>query len=785
MPGILVKCLVVLSGLFTVTVTTIYFILAASEPLLNDYLGIPGLRHSATVERDKNGFATFNAENRVDLARLTGFLHAQERFFQMDLLRRNSAGELAALFGKAALPHDKRIRLHRFRHRATLAFASAPEKHADILKAYAEGVNTGLEKLGVRPFEYFLLGERPKAWVPEDTYLVVYSMYLDLQREFGERDFALTTIQQHFGADMLEFLYPNGSQWDATLDNSDNPVAPILPDFSLNASIKHSQNSLAGLPPGDKIPGSNNWAVSGAMTPYASGMLADDMHLGLGTPNIWFKARFKYFENGNARDIVGVSLPGTPNIIVGSNGNVAWGFTNSYGDWSDIIKLRQQDGGYVTATGRLDFEESEETIAVAGAEDVTITVKNSIWGPVIATDNDGHEYAFRWVAHDPQGLNLNILGMESATDVYQGMAVAASAGMPAQNMVLADTQGNIAWTIAGAIPIKDQDYDARLVSDWSSKTQGWQGYLKAEAYPKIVNPEHGRLWTANARVVGGTMLNLIGDGGYALGARSQQIQSRLFEQDQFNERDFLNMQLDNEAKFLARWQQFLLNRVLGQSTHPEKQALIEAISGWSGRANPDDLGYLLVRQFRLKARDLVFEDLTAHLDTLGHQFDAGSIHKRFEPALWQLVGKQPQAHLPKRFSSWPQLFEVALSEMLQQLEQEHGNWQKLTWGEFNASRLRHPMSGFVPLLSWLTDMPELPQAGDSFMPRVDGGSFGASQRLVVAPGHEDKGILHMPASQSGHPLSPYYGRAHSAWYHGEATPLLPGKTKYTLHMLPD
>ncbi|GAB3032523.1 penicillin acylase family protein [Bowmanella dokdonensis] len=771
--------LVLLTGLCVAA----YGLLRASLPSLDGEQPMKGLTQTATLERDAGGMAVLSAGNRLDLARATGFAHGQERFFQMDLLRRNSAGELSALFGEAALDYDRKIRLHRFRHRAEQLIENLSADHRQLILAYTEGVNQGLASLSAKPFEYYLLQSELVSWQPADTLLTLYSMYLDLQDDDGSRDFSLTLMRDHLPDGLYAFLHPAGSEWDAPIDNSIRAPSAIPAE---KWPQSHSQElvQLDGESE-DRLVGSNNWAVSGELTPYRSAMLADDMHLGIRVPNIWYKAQFNWTEADRTHQITGVTLPGTPLMVVGSNGHLAWGFTNSYGDWSDLIRLQLDETGekYLTPEGYLSFQPVNETIRVKGQPAVTHTFRETIWGPVIGEDAEGNLLAYRWVAHDPEGANMNLIGMEQARTVEDGFAVGARAGIPAQNLVMADSQGNIGWTVAGAMPIRF-GYDGRYISDWSQGNQGWAGYRHAEDYPRLLNPEQHRLWTANSRVVGGSMYDKIGDGGYALGARSRQIRDDLFAKERFSEQDLLAIQLDDEAVFLSPWRELLLNVVVPGSQHPQLDDIRQALKDWSGHAAEDDLGYLLVRQFRLNVRDKVYQDLNRAMLEQSDRFDFNSVRNQLEVPLWQLVSARPAHLVPSDFNSWQELFNMALTDTLAGLDEDYGDWRQLNWGQFNQVEIRHPLSAFVPLLGKLTDMPAMPLAGDSFMPRVARNAFGASQRLVVAPGHEDKAIFHMPSSQAGHPLSPYFGVGHEGWRTGQATGMLPGDIQYRLTLVP-
>lgn len=765
-----------------------YFWLSSSLPQLEGTSPLPGLNKPVNVSRDAQGIPVIEAQTRADAARALGFLHGQERFFQMDLQRRNSAGELSALFGSAALKRDKQIRLHQFRMRAAKAVAKAPPEQAEIYQAYTQGVNEGLSQLGSPPFEYTLLGQAPKPWKQEDTLLTVYSMYLDLQEHDGIGERSVTQLRDHLPNDIFAFLRPKGGQWDAPIDGTIGTMSSLpanpWPNSPTAQGTKVAQ-VLNDMEPEDLMPGSNNWAVSGDLTPYKSGMLADDMHLGIRVPILWYRAHIKWEADGKNHQLIGVTLPGAPILVVGSNTHVAWGYTNSYGDWSDVIRLKTnaEQTEYLTPDGYKPFILKQESIEVADSTAESLSIKSTIWGPVIAKDGDGNLLAYRWVAHDETATNLNFLELEKAKSVHDAFAIAPTLGMPAQNMVATDSQGNVGWAITNSIPVRS-GYDGHYISDWSDGSQYWKGKLAPEQYPKIVNPEHKRIWTANSRVVGGEMYQHIGDGGYALGARTKQIRDGLFAKSHFTEKDLLQIQLDSRAIFLSRWHKLMLESVVPASAHPEKRQLIEELNTWSYAASKDDLGYLLVRQFRLKTKDLVFNHLVAQLIEKDPSFKFKAAQRYVEDALFTLVTDKPQHLLPPEYTSWDALLNKALSDSLEELNDEFGDWKTLTWGEFNAVAIQHPMSQFVPFLGLLTDMPKMPQSGDTFMPRVGGPAFGASQRIVVAPGHENNAILHMPTSQAAHPLAPYYGAGHTDWLNGEASPLLPGEGKYRLTLTP-
>ena len=787
-------------------VTWIYSQVDSALPKIEGKQTLYGLSATATVDRDQQGNVTISAKNRLDIAIATGFIHAQERFFQMDLLRRNSAGELASLFGEAAITYDTDIRRHRFRERASAIVSNLPTADLAILKAYTRGVNQGLKYLKAAPFEYLLLRQAPVEWQEEDTILTVLSMYIDLQYQDGKRERTLGLMHSLLSPEVFAFLNPAGSRWDAAIDATQYPASPLpkapwpsassaaitslldqpLLDSSLSNKTLYVHSREKSLQ-NEEFPGSNNWAVAGNISKTGSAIVANDMHLGIRVPNTWFRASFEYNTDKNKQvKITGATLPGTPNIIIGSNGHIAWGFTNSYGDWSDVIVLETNadNSQYLTPDGYKDFIKHKQIIAVKGQDAVNITVNDTIWGPVIGENAQGQILAYRWVAHEQAAVNFAILDFETTTNVEKALAIAARAGMPAQNLMIGDKAGNIAWTIMGPIPQRSMEFGA-IPTSWSNGDHQWLGLLPPEDYPKVINPKDSRLWTANSRVVGANMLKKIGNGGYAIGARASQIRNNLAAQKSFDEQAMLNIALDDRALFLKPWQNFLLTEVLTDEmliVYPHWQEVKTIVSSDTLAASIDSVAYRLIRNFRLNVRSQVFDIFNENMTRLDESYSFNTIRHQIETPLWQLVNQQPENFLWRSHDSWQALFTASLEQTLSDMTKS-STLTNATWGKQNISKIQHPLSRAVPFIGHWLDMPEVALPGDSYMPRVQGQSFGASQRMVVSPGHEESGIFHMPTSQSGHPWSPYYGLGHENWTKGQPSSFLPGPSKYKLTLL--
>ncbi len=773
-----------------------------SLPLVSGERVLPGLAAPVRIERDRLGVPVVRGKSRLDLARATGFLHSQERFFQMDLLRRRAAGELSELVGSRALPLDRRTRVLGLRAVARAALERLPPNERTLLTSYSEGVSAGLAALRKAPFEYLMLRSAPRPWRPEDTLLCALTMYLTLQDDLPLQESALGVMHEVLPRPLFEFLAPKGTDWDAPLEGGAFPQPPVpgpeVLDLRRAPPGPSAEVPIAfgrGLGPEDDaiVSGSNNWAVAGSHTRDGRALLANDMHLGLAVPNTWYRASLVVAAPGGEQRVTGVTLPGAPFVIVGSNGHVAWGFTNSQGDWADLVVVEPEPTdaeSYRTPLGPRRFEHSSERIRVKGEEDLVLDVARTIWGPVIGTDHAGRRRALVWVALREGGLNAGLFRLERATSVDEALAVAAEAGIPNQNLVVADAAGRIGWTIIGRIP-RRFGHDGRLPASWADGRRGWDGWLAPAEYPRIVDPPSGRLFSANARVVDGEKLRLVGFGGYDLGARQRQIRDDLLAIDRASEADMLRIQLDDRARFLERWQKLLLDLLPSEATAdaPRRAEARRLVEGWGGRAAIDSVGYRIVRAFRNRVADVVFAPLLAPCRVADPSFDylgrreGKRAQRQWEGPLWALLTQRPPHLLAPPYESWEALLLAALDGALDELAAS-GRLSDRTWGERNTTLIRHPLSAAVPGLWHLLDMPLLQLPGDSQMPRFQAPSAGASERFAVSPGHEERGYFQMPAGQSGNPLSPHYRDGHEAWAEGRPTSFLPGPAVHVLTLSP-
>jgi penicillin G amidase len=786
------RAIVALIALFVLAALGGWMYLRGSLAQLDGTRQAVGLHAQVTVARDANGVPVITGGDRLDVAYATGFVHAQERLFQMDLLRRSGAGELAELFGPKALPLDRAHRLHRFRARAALVLARmAPDERA-FIDRYVAGVNDGINALRARPFEYALTRTTPRAWTAEDSLLAVWAMFFDLQGSQEAHELARGWLRAHTDAAQLAFLLPESTQWDAPLDAAEVAASaaalPAAPPAWWGKG--QAETRLAFVEPPSAV-GSNNYAIAGSRTATGAAIVSDDMHLGLQLPNIWYRLALRYPDaTGAQRRVVGVTLPGAPPItIIGSNGHVAWAFTNSYGDFIDLVALGRDDahpGQVRTPSGWETPVRKVERILVQGAPAEEFVVRETSLGPV--REVGGELYALHWTAHDPRAINLNHRKLETADTLEQALAVANTDGIPAQNFVAGDDHGNIGWTIAGILPQRATPSLAATFPLAGDTSATWSGLLPPQDYPRVVNPADGQLSTANNRQLMGAAEQRIGDGGFDIGARNHQLREGLRALGPKTDvAHAFAVSLDDRALFVAPWRDRAL-RALDPSAlsgHPERaefRRLLE--TSWDGHASVKSAGYLLARNYMWGLQEVLFGEANREMKKLDPKAAVPFATTRWPVVVARLVDERPASWLPRGYRDWHEVELAAVDWEIAKLKEDKRPLTSETWGARNTATIAHPISMAVPFLKpWLA-APADEMPGDSNMPRVAAPNFGQSERMTVSPGREEEGLYNMPGGQSGHPLSPFFLAGHEDWVHARPQPLLPGAAKYTLTFVP-
>lgn len=756
-----------------------------ARPRLRGKILVAGLESAVTLARDRDGVPTLAAGDRADAAFGLGFLHAQERFFQMDLHRRAAAGELAELLGPSALGSDRQARIHQFRRRARKILAALDADEKPLLDSYCRGVNEGLRRLRARPFEYSLLKTHPEAWRAEDTILVVFDMYRTLQDERGDQELHRHLLYDALPREMADVLAPEGAPGDAPLLGPPPPPSAFPP----SEIIDLRGLSIARIPDLElqhgSAAGSNVWAVSGEHRPDGKAILANDVHLAFGMPASFYRVTMQI----PGRTLFGLTLPGFPFMLAGTNGDVAWGVANAAIHAVDLIAL-DQDGLpphlYRTPQGVAELSVETEVVRVRNGDSEEVRVVKSAWGPVLRRTRQGTRFTQRWVAHGMGAVNLAWRRIESSTNVGEAMDAANRVGAPALAVVVADALGDIGWTIAGPIP-RPLGTRRGLVPRSSEMECGACDPIAPHEHPRLRSPAFTRLWAANARsITTEPWGSLLGGGYHVSGARAAQIGQSLAALEQADESAMLRIQLDHHAAFLLPWRDLLLAILRSEALSGDArgQVLMAAVERWGGKAAAESSVYRSVRTFRECVERLTFEPFVALVRAAHGTFDLARVTDHLEGPLRQLLRERPGHLLAPWFTDWDSLLAVAAVETLAQIEAA-GGLSRFRWGAANRLEMRHPLSALRHRIGRQLDAPAAALDGDLHMPLAQTGRNGPVFRFAVSPGAEPSGYMQMAGGQAGNPAAPYYLSGHRRWLAGQRSSLAPGPTRYHLKLIPE
>lgn len=752
----------------------LYYSVKAPLPAEEGLHELAGLGAEVHVEFDELGIPRITAANAADAYHALGFVTARDRLFQMDLIRRQTAGRLAEIFGGAVLEEDRWNRVMGFAQLAGVIVSRLPEAQRHLLEAYSAGVNQAMAAARMFPVEFTYLGYIPEQWRPEDSILVTLAMHALLSWS-GDQERTATVMRRALPPSVVEFLTPESDCHNEKLVPRNParcapgalPIADLISVTNASSALDeadHGTVSSAGRPRG-----SNAWVIGAAKSRDGRAILANDMHLELSVPNIWYRAELRY----PGANLSGLTLPGFPLLIAGSSGHISWGLTSIEGDFADLVTIVEDEKNpnqYRTPAGLLSMEVRDEIIHVRGEADETLKVRTTIWGPVLPEPLLGRPVAAHWTALDPASSDLSLSGLAGVTTVISAIPLLNRAGGPPLNVLLSDSLGNIAWTYMGRIP-RRRGMDGLFSESWADGRVGWDGYIPPGEMPNIVNPPEGYLVSANHRMLGADYSTVIGhdfSGGY----RALQISERLKAQTSISERDMLALQLDTRTEFYRYYQQAALRALEGQSSQdqPFIEELRRYLEAWDGRAEADSLGLALLVEFRRELMNAVLAPLLAKCRKIDPAFSY--YWSSADVPVQHIVDSGRVELLPDRkFHGWNGFLRAVLERSARTLmkRQDAMSLMEVRWGDVSRVEMRHPIAAGFPVLSSLLDMPRAPLAGCGHCIRFAGGSHGATGRMAVAPGHESEGILHMPGGQSGQPGSRHYSDQQESWVEGLPT----------------
>ncbi|WP_344921491.1 penicillin acylase family protein [Streptosporangium oxazolinicum] len=798
----------------------------ASFPQLEGELKLDGLKGKVTVYRDKTGIPHIYADSPEDLFLAQGYVHAQDRFFEMDFRRHVTAGRLSEMFGSATLTEDRVIRTMGWRRVAEKELPLLDKQTRRYLDAYAGGVNAWMRRntgFADRSLEYVLLRAtnpdyRPEPWKSADSLAWLKAMAWDLRSNMSD-EIGRALAASRLPRDRVEQLWPGypydtnqpivtrGSVGERGFDQDVEPkkvdtepsgVAPATEALTRAAEAMRAVPSLMGDPAGGNGIGSNSWVVGGEHTASGKPLLSNDPHLGPGMPSVWYQAglhcRVKSPEC--PFDVTGFTFSGVPGVIIGRNDKIAWGFTNLGPDVADLYLERIKDDSYLSMGEWKPLTVRAETIKVAGGTDVRLKVRDTMHGPIISDVMENAKdtlpgmeatlkeradaVALKWTALEPGRTADAIFALNTAQDWQQFRTAASKFEVPAQNLVYADTEGNIGYQAPGRIPVRTRGDGTWPVPGWTGD-YAWQSTIPFNELPSLRNPPEGYIVTANNAVIDPARYPYTLTRDWAYGYRSQRILERLREAVKdggtVDVAAMSALQQDSDNGFA----EFLVPRLLDvEMAGPAKDARDKLLRGWDHTQGAESgpamyfnavWRHLLIETFnddlpegaRPQGGDRWFEVVRVMLDKPDEAFWNDTTTPRAETRDDMLRRAMARAY----------------DELNDRLGPDVKDWR---WGDLHSLELVHQTfgtSGIGPI-EWLFNRGPFPVAGSDDAVNAAGWdvqdgyavSWLPSMRMVVDLADPDKSRWINLTGASGHAFHDNYWDQAPLWARGETIPML-------------
>jgi penicillin amidase len=754
--------------------TWLYLIARSPLPQLDGSIAVPGISANIRVIRDGHGVPTIEAANLDDLFFAQGYVIAQDRLWQMDVMRRAAGGELSEILGPDYVKVDRAQRILGLRAVAETAVNTLSPRDRGYFDDYARGVNAFLDSHRDRlSLEYRLLKYSPRPWTAADSLLIGGRLVQDLNHYSYQRALTREKILAKLGPELTADLYVNSS-WR---DRPPAATRPGMEDATPGANTDEDDEEDEGEPVGDNSklisalsaqselfrPGSNDWVVSGQHTVSGKPLLSNDMHLDHRMPNLWFEVHLK---SANF-DVAGVALPGIPFVIVGHNQRIGWGFTNVGPTVEDdFIEEFNAAGQYKTPAGWRDPQHRQEIIHVKGAPDVTMDVVTTRHGPIITelVPGETRKIALRWTLYD--GVTLPFFDLNTAQNWDEFRKAFSNFVAAGQNVVYADIDGHIGYQATGKVPIRASG-DGSLPVSGADDTHEWKGYVPFDEMPRVFDPASGILATANGRITpDGYKYSLSNE--WDAPWRTDRIYRVLESGKKFGAHDMLALQMDISSSF----DRFCAEKFVYALDHSKISAkakkAADILRDWDGRMSPDSPAPTIETKSREELVRMLLEPKLgvapkepnpAQLSWKSYRWGMSSV------ALENFLSKKPVRWLPNGYTSYESLLAAAVENALQQpgVPADLSQW---TWGKAYQLDIENPVLSQLPLLGRFTGPGAHPLSGSGYTVKAVSRYHGASERATWNFADFDKSTLNLVTGESGIFLSPYYMDQWTAWYGG-------------------
>ena len=795
------KTLVGVAGLAGLAGGAYVMLMRRPLPKTKGELSLQGLHEPVEVITDRYGVPHIYAQNEDDLFFAQGYIHAQERLWQMELNRRIASGRLSEIFGELALETDRFARRLGMHRAAADATRQLPEHSKRIFDAYAQGVNAFIEHhRNNLPVEFTLMRFKPGPWRIEDSIQWSKMMGWNLGGNW-ETEVIRARIVAKLGAERAAKL-------EAGYDPSHPLIIPPGVEYQgINLNMLEQYEQLKQLSGFGMMGGSNNWVVDGTMTTTGMPILCNDPHLGQAAPSIWYEC---HLVAGDI-DVIGVSFPGTPGIVIGHNQYIAWGVTNAISDVEDLYieKFNPKNPYQYEYMGKWeDAQVVREEIKVKGAKTPVIEeVRITRHGPILTSmphplqgdkaskngnaDGEAIELplALRWTGLEKHDVISSVRKLNLATNWEEFRDALRDWDQPPQNVVYADIQGNIGYVMAGAIPLRARGQALLPSPGWTGEYE-WTGYIPFDELPQTFNPEQHFIATANNRVVDDSYPHYITH-EWLNGYRAQRIRDLLTSKGKLALSDMASIQADQYSLPATDIVPHILN-LKGDSAL--ETAALDALRTWNYILAPDSAGGAIYSMVLFKLERIVFSAMLGDEETLMHSYlGAGTTilalqngySSRSKPLLIRLLNEHDDSWfadsvVPNGPDSWDDAlrsaFTAAIEELQEKLGRDVSRWK---YGKIHKMTYSHPL-GMIKPLDKIFNRGPYPVGGD-----IDTVNMGASLPnqpetvVTVTTYRQIVNLADLKASlsghapgQSGHPGSKHYADFIKPWLHVEHHPQL-------------
>ncbi|MED3796405.1 penicillin acylase family protein [Lysinibacillus capsici] len=759
------KWLIVIAGIIAALALVAFigftWFMNKSKPVIDGELAVTILDQDVTVTRDEKGVPHIFAKTDADLYRAQGYVQAQDRLFQMDLARRQASGRLSEIIGEATINTDKHFRTFSLRDAAEKSLAAYDDESKQVLEWYAEGVNAFIaqaKESNTLSYEFALLGYEPEEWTVVDSLTIGKYMAYDLGGNWNTlafRHWALQNFDEEKAKELF-IKYPENAS--AIIEaNIQNPVAVA------------GQFSAEMLP--NEFNGSNNWVVSGDKTKSGMPILADDPHLGLSTPSIWYQMHLQSPQ----QNVSGVIFAGIPGIILGHNDEIAWGVTNVGPDVQDLyIEIPNPDN---PTQFRYDgkWEQAEvrdESIKVKDGETIDFEVVVTRHGPIM-TDlafkdtEPTAQFSMQWTALQPTAELRAVLGFNKAKTWSDFEKALEDFKAPAQNFVFASKDGTIAYKANGQIPIRKQG-EGQLPVPGDSSDYGWEGFIPWDELPTLVNPKEGFIATANNQVIGEDYPYHITD-FWAQPYRFERIKEVLEANDAITVEDMMALQMDQHNLYAREFLPDLLTSLKEKDQDGKYAEIMAMLEKWDMVDAKESGAPLVFHTLMIKLQEVLFKDQMPE-DMYGIMYGKFNITDQLlrtaysgEKSIWI----EEQGGIDETIYK---AFELTIAQLEDQFGKNSSKWQ---WGDYHQLTFDHTLGSASPILAAYFNAKKVPIGGSKVTVQAADNDLagnvdhGASWRFVVDVGDLSSAYHIVGPGQSGHVKSDWYQDQVLDWANGD------------------